>query len=254
MALAIDVTASGTGRKSNGQTVTTTAFSTAGANELLIALVSYAGGANVGGSTATVSGASLAWTLVKRQNTRAGTSEIWRAWAAGTLTSVTVTATVTGAGGDSFGSAVISVLAFTGTDATSGDGSSAIGATNGASAASGAPTCSLTTTRDGSWVLGAGDDWDNNVGRTIGSGQTLIQQFVNATDGDTSWTQQRTTTTATIGTVVTINDTAPTADQYNLAIVEVLASAAAGPTVDQLAACWAQQDQPARERNEVVSY
>jgi len=34
--------------------------------------------------------------------------------------------------------------------------------------------------------------------------------------------QRQTSTTPASGTVVTINDTAPTTDRYNLAIVEVL--------------------------------
>jgi hypothetical protein len=40
--------------------------------------------------------------------------------------------------------------------------------------------------------------------------------------GDTYWVQRQNSTTPVAGTVVTINDTAPTADRYNLSIVEIL--------------------------------
>lgn len=38
----------------------------------------------------------------------------------------------------------------------------------------------------------------------------------------TFWVQRQTSTTLTAGTVVTINDTAPTADRYNLSLCEIL--------------------------------
>jgi hypothetical protein len=65
-----------------------------------------------------------------------------------------------------------------------------------------------------------GVDWDRAVARTIGSGQTMVHQFL-APVGDTYWVQRRTAATATSGTVVTINDTAPTLDQWNLSICEI---------------------------------
>jgi hypothetical protein len=48
----------------------------------------------------------------------------------------------------------------------------------------------------------------------------LVHQDL-ATVGDTYWVQQMSAPTPTLGTVVTINDTAPTADRFNLTIVEV---------------------------------
>ena len=42
--------------------------------------------------------------------------------------------------------------------------------------------------------------------------------------GDTYWMQMQNAATTLSGTAVTINDTAPTGDRYNLAIVEVLAA------------------------------
>jgi hypothetical protein len=48
----------------------------------------------------------------------------------------------------------------------------------------------------------------------------LVHQDL-ATVGDTYWVQMLSAPTPTVGTVVTINDTAPTNDRYNLSIVEV---------------------------------
>ena len=89
------------------------------------------------------------------------------------------------------------------------------------SSGQGAPTASLVTTRNGSWVLGVGNDWDNAISRTPGAGQVLVHQYV-APVGDTYWVQRQNTAAAASGTTVSINDTAPATDQYNLTICEVL--------------------------------
>src|SRR6202040_1130817 len=49
--------------------------------------------------------------------------------------------------------------------------------------------------------------------------------------GDTYWVQRQINPTLLSGTTVSINDTAPTSDRYNLSIVEVLSPASAGPTI-----------------------
>jgi hypothetical protein len=66
-----------------------------------------------------------------------------------------------------------------------------------------------------------GNDWDNASNRTVGANQGMVHQYL-ATIGDTYWVQRQTATTPTAGTVVSINDTAPTGDRYNLTICEVL--------------------------------
>ena len=76
------------------------------------------------------------------------------------------------------------------------------------------------TTRNNSWVLGVGNDFDNAIARTAGSNQTVVNQYL-ATIGDTYWVQRTTTAVASTGTSVTINDTAPTGDRYNLSICEI---------------------------------
>jgi hypothetical protein len=51
----------------------------------------------------------------------------------------------------------------------------------------------------------------------------MIHQLT-VTNIGTFWMQRQSATTPTAGTLVTINDTAPTNHRYNLAIVEVLAA------------------------------
>jgi hypothetical protein len=69
-------------------------------------------------------------------------------------------------------------------------------------------------------VWGVGNDYDNAVARTVGTNQTKADEFLAAT-GDTFWVQNK-NGTSTAGQTVTINDTAPTADRWNLATIEIL--------------------------------
>jgi hypothetical protein len=163
-----------------------------------------------------VTGGGLTWTLVRRTNAQRGDAEIWRAFAPAVLTGATVTATVSKSVAGS-----ITVMAFKGVDTSGTNGSGAIGATGSANALSGAPSASLVTTRNNSYVVGVGNDWDGAVARTVGPGQTLVSQFLTTND-DTFWVQRTTNTVGTAGTTVTINDTAPTTNRYNLTIVEIV--------------------------------
>jgi hypothetical protein len=210
--IAIDATIS---QDQSTAPITTPAFSTTSGNELLLAFVAtdYLSGANT--TVTGVSGGGLTWALVSRTNVQRGTSEIWRAFAPAPLSNVTVTATLS-----QNVAASLTVMSFTGVDTTGTNGSGAIGATGSGNSGSGAPTASLVTTRNGSWVLGVGNDYDKAISRTPGMGQVLVHQYL-APAGDTYWVQ-RNTTTAASGTTVSINDTAPTTDRYNLTICEVL--------------------------------
>jgi hypothetical protein len=214
--LAIDKTVS-TDRSTKGTTITSPTFSTTGTNELLLAFVSSDSNSSSGGVTVTgVTGAGLTWSLVRRTNVQRGTAEIWRAFAPATLTNVSVVANLS-----QNVAASITVVTFTGVDTSGTGGSGAIGATGTGNANPGAPTASLTTSRNNSWVFGVGNDWDHATARTLGANQTMVHQYL-ATVGDTFWVQRQTSTTPLAGTVVTINDTAPTSDRYNLSICEIL--------------------------------
>jgi hypothetical protein len=199
--------------------VATASFFTSGANELLLAFISSdASSSGTNAKVNSVSGGGLTWTLVLRSNTQRGTAEIWRAFSATTLSGASVTATLSEKVSSS-----MTVMSFTGVDTSGTGGSGAIGATKSANASSGAPTAQLVTTRNGSLVIGVGDDYDNAIARTVGSGQSLVHQYLSPV-GDTYWVQMENAPTMLSGTTVVINDTAPTGDRYNLAICEILAT------------------------------
>ena len=202
--------------------VPTPAISTNSGNELLLAFVAT----DALSSKMTVSGVTgggLTWALVQRTNTQMGTAEIWRAFAVAPLSNAVITASLS-----QKVSASITVVSFSGVDATGANGLGAIGAVGTGNANPGAPAASLTTTRNGSWVMGVGNDFDKEVGRTVGTGQTMAHQFLSSS-GDTFWVQRQNAPTSTAGTVVSINDTAPTSDRYNLSICEILPPAITGP-------------------------
>jgi hypothetical protein len=192
-------------------TVVSPVFSTNHENELLLAFVAtdYRSGPNT--TVKSISGGGLTWTLAGRANSQSGTSEIWRAFATKRLTNVAVTATLPQSVVSS-----LTVLSFTGADPTG-----IVGAVGLRSAPSGAPTASLVTTRNNSWVFGVGNDYDQPIPRTPAAGQSIVHQFLSPT-GDTYWVQMRNAPTPTKGTAVTINDSAPTSDRYNLVIVEIV--------------------------------
>ena len=198
------VSAHGTG------TVTTPAFHTAAPGEVLLAFVATDGPNSSGSQTVTVTGAGLTWKLVKRANAQAGDSEIWSATAPSVLTSATATSTEARGGF----AQDLTVIAM--------EGVSGLGATAGASAASGAPSLSLTTTKATSLVFAVGNDWDRAIGRTLPAGWVMLDQWINTGSGDDYWSQYTNTPTGAAGTKVTVSDTAPTGDRWNLAAVELL--------------------------------
>lgn len=212
--LAMDANASI--NRTAASTTVSTSISTQASNELLLAFIGadYLGGANT--TVTKITSTGLTWVLVKRTNTQSGTAEIWRAFASAPVSNLSVTATLS--------KSVISsmtVVSFTGVDTSGTNGSGAIGATGTGNARTGSPTASLVTTRNGSWVFGVGNDFDNNIARTPGTNQSLVHQYLAAT-GDTYWVQMQNATTPMSGTTVTINDTAPTTDRFNLSICEIL--------------------------------
>ena len=79
---------------------------------------------------------------------------------------------------------------------------------------------SLTTTQANSVVYAAGNDWDQALARTVPANQTMVNQVLDSV-GDTFWLQRLTAAVVSPGSV-TINDTAPTTDQWNYAAVEIL--------------------------------
>ncbi|HXI30676.1 MAG TPA: Ig-like domain-containing protein, partial [Vicinamibacterales bacterium] len=204
-------------RSTNATTLVTGTFSTTQPNELLLAFISadYRTGTNT--TVTGIAGAGLTWVLVQRTNVQLGSSEIWRAFAPAKLSLVTVTATLSQSTAGS-----MTVVSFSNVDTTGTNGSGAVGAAASANSPGGPPTATLVTTRGNSLVFGVGNDFDQAVSRTLGPNQTMVNQYL-ATIGDTYWVQRTTSPVAASGTTVTINDTAPNADRYNLTICEIKA-------------------------------
>jgi hypothetical protein len=203
-------------------TVTSPTFSTVHGNELLLAFIAadYISGANT--IVKSITGASLTWALVARTNTQKGTSEIWRAFAPMPLSNVFAKATLSQSVVSS-----ITLMSFPGVDPSGSNGAGAIGAIGRGNARFGAPAVKLTTTRNNSWVFGVGNDYDNAVARTPGTGQSIVHQYLPPT-GDTYWVQMQTAPTPLSGTAVMMNDTAPAADRYKFTIVEIFPSPPGG--------------------------
>jgi hypothetical protein len=195
---------------SDGTGTRVTAPFAVSAGDLLVALVS-AHGPSSGTQTATVSGAGLSWSLVRRVNSQRGTSEIWSAVAPGAIGSATITASLSSASQ----TASLTVMTFA--------GAAGIGASASASASSGAPTVSVTTTQPRSLVFAVGNDGTAAQSRTAAAGQQVAHQFLGS--ADSHWVQTLTAGAVTsAGTVVQMRDTAPTADRWNFDVVEILAS------------------------------
>lgn len=194
----------------SGQAITTARTSvTAAGGDLLVAFIRTDSPASAG-NTATISGGGLAWTQVARENRALGDAEVWTATVpSGGLNNAVITAkTVKFAGYD----VALTVMAFK-------DATGVVSSTT-AFAKKGAPSATLTTTQAGSWVFAAGDDWLKSINRTPGSGQKIWQQSTDSV-GDTYWVQSTNAPTANAGTPVTINDTAPTGDRFDLVLVEI---------------------------------
>lgn len=221
--LAEDARVSADGTTDSG-VVTAAGITTTAPNTTLVAFVGTDGPSTPSSQTTTVTGGGLTWTLVKRANTQYGASEVWAANAADVLSNASVTATQTVKGNYHQS---LTVIAYR--------GSAGIGASAAAHAPSGAPTISLTTTKDASIVVGSGNDWDSSTARTIGAGQTLIHEYRDTVLGDDFWVQRRTDPVAQAGTSATLNATAPTTNQWNMVAVEITpAEASSGPALEPL--------------------
>lgn len=199
----VDDSCSGSGSSS----VTNSGLDISQSNELVVAYVS-ADGPSSGGQSVTVSGSGLTWTKVASEGNGLGDAEVWIA-NAGTKKSISVTAKAKKSGLPIF----LEDVSYK--DATG------IGANGVFWSASGAPSGSVTTTQNNSWVWGVGFDWLHATPRTVGAGQTLFAQHTDAND-NTEWVQSTTAPTLAAGTSVTINDTAPTSDPFDLVVVEIL--------------------------------
>ena len=189
-------------------TRTTPPFSTAAPNELLVAFVASDGPSSKL-QTATVSGAGLTWTLVRRANTR-GMAEVWQARATAQLTNVTVQSSL----GITGYSHSLTVVAFR--------NASGIGASAGGSGEFAATSVTLVTTAPNSVVYGVGNDWDGADTRALGPGQAMVHQWLATATSKTFWVQSRNTAVPSAGTTIQLNSTAPADNRWNFVAVEIV--------------------------------
>jgi hypothetical protein len=195
--------------------VTTPAFDTVAPGEVLLAFAGSDGPGGAGDQTVAVSGGGLTWKLVNRANGSPGDAEVWTATAASQLTGVTVTSTPLKGGYDQN----LTVVAYEGADG--------VGASAASSAASGAPSVSLTTTAPPgttSLVFATGEDYVNAISHTPATDQGILDQWVDTRTGDTYWSQY-TDIAVAAGSKVTMSDTSPTTDMSNFVAVELVGDA-----------------------------
>jgi Abnormal spindle-like microcephaly-assoc'd, ASPM-SPD-2-Hydin len=203
------------------KTITTPVFTVSSGQELLLAFISTDQVKSPNTTVQSVTGGGLTWALVVRTNTQSGTSEIWRAFAPSAFGNAQVSANLSQSVVSS-----LTVMTFTGVNISGTNGSGAIGAIGSGHASSGGPSSSLITTQNNSLIVGAGNDFDKALARTPLTGQSLLNQSYSST-GDSYWVQQVNAQTALKGTQITLGDSAPTSDQYNLSICEIVPAAAA---------------------------
>ena len=70
-------------------------------------------------------------------------------------------------------------------------------------------------------MFAVGTDWSAPLARTLGPSQVMLHQELDGS-GKTFWSQYTGQVTGAAKTSVTINDTAPGEDRWNMAAVELL--------------------------------
>ncbi len=203
---------------SQHQKSTITNLTTKEAGDLIVAFVGADGPYPTGTpQTTVVSGGGLTWTFAGRTNAALGDAEVWTARASGKLNGAPITAkaNVTSPGSPA-GQGYDVALTVAGFKNAPG-----VGTVQTFSSKKGAPTGTIKTAHANSWVWASGDDWLASIKRTPGPAQTVWHEAFDAV-GDAYWVQSTQAITKTAGTAVTINDTAPTGDPFNLVLVEIL--------------------------------
>jgi hypothetical protein len=185
--------------------------STTAAGDLLVAFVAGDAPPKAKGTQrAVISGGGLTWRLVGRENAPLADTEVWAARAAGKLTNVKVTVSGQLKGFDE----AVTIVAYKGAH---GAGPAAT-----KHSAGGALTATLKTATANSWVFAVGADWAAATLRVAGPGQfTLHQVTDHDADKEMFWVQARLALTPKAGTTVTINDTKPAKDPFNLVLVAI---------------------------------
>lgn len=163
-------------------------------------------------------GGGLTWTNVSRANTNTGCVEVWRTFVPTPISGQQVIINLAA----SAVSVNYMVVGFAGVDLTGSNGSGAIGAVATGTSSSAAPSLNLTTTRNNSWVWTGYNAAGVTGAMTAGSGQTVLRNLNDGTNIAQGWFTKQNSLTATSGTVVTSNSTAPSTASCNIISVEIL--------------------------------
>lgn len=204
-----------------GTTVTSNAFSPPAGSLLVVTYPSNYGYTITGISD------SLATHLTYRKLVGAVLDEdceIWVADCPSAQTNMTVTATVSSS--LPANESTLGVVVVTGTKPAAQQ----TGATASNSQYSGAPSCGVTTTADGSLVIGVVNFPNSTAAPSVPSGQTATFQTIG---GGSGWWQITTAPVATTGTLVTISDITPTGD-HGIVAAEILAATGGGSVTNPL--------------------
>lgn len=218
MALAIDASSPVAFSTASAASITSASFTPPSGSLITI---SYMGNGttsqDVSVSSVTNTGTAITWARRARKNKNAssdggagqeGGAEIWTGLGNGGAITVTVTGVGSGSGFDKFAS----IRVFTGADTSTFNIAAG-------SSASGLPSVALSGCQSGSYVIAMASDWAQKGNGTAGTGQTIVAEY-NLT-GFISGHSWRTTNVLSGAGSQTMNLTAPSAEQYNMVVLEV---------------------------------
>jgi hypothetical protein len=217
---AIDGWVSGRAAGRANRSLTTAGLTTTHGGDVLVAVVSSDGPQGGSQSVTAVSGAGLAWHRALNQSGRMGVTSIWFAVARRSMTGATFSARRALGGWDG----LLTVVAVSGANT-----SAPVEAAAARIERRGAPSVGIDVPTPGSLVVGGGNDWENSIARTAFAGQILVSQYVDTRVHDTYWTQRTSVRTLSANQRVVLGDSAPTADQFNIAAVAVRPAGARTP-------------------------
>jgi len=208
----LDVSVSADQSQPSSSQVVSPAFSTTGADRLILAFISVDGPQSSAAAqrVSAVTGGNLDWTLVKRSNSTGGTAEVWQAHATSLITGATVTAKFAKTGFD--GS--ITVAAFANTPG-SVSASVATAGDTGAATATISPGDSAAPNQF--WAVG---HVQSRAGEPVPLlDQELTHVFTDHHAGNAFWTEK-----ASLGHVnadLTLGLSAPTTGHWQLVAVTI---------------------------------
>lgn len=226
MALAVDTTTVADVKTLSNAVNTSGAFTAPAASRLLVLVTANAPSAiDAASASCSNTGTALTWTrrAVKSLSNGSGqggtSSEVWEAWNASSQ-SVTVSVTPNASAATSAWELRCKVVICTGDE-----GATYTGATTTASNGSGAPSASVTAAA-GSVLLAAISDWANLGAGTAGTNTTIFLD-----QHDTQYDSHMCVSTSPVSAgSASLSLTAPTTQNYNMALVEVKAPGGASAT------------------------